>query len=267
MNFLFQYSFIQNGLAAGIIIAVIAPIIGMFLVLRRYSLIADTLAHVSLAGIAVGLILKLPPFITAIITAAISSVMIEKLRTSRKVYGESALALFLSGSLAVAVLLLSIGKGLNGQLFTYLFGSIITVSDRDVLTIFSTGLMVITLLYLFYKELIYVTFDEEAARVSGIPTNWINLLLIVLTALTISLAIPIVGILLISALIVVPVITALQFRKSFTPTLVIAEGVSVLSVITGIIVSFNFDVSPGATIVLITIACFILSLFLKPIKQ
>lgn len=171
MNFLFQYSFIQNGLAAGIIIVVIAPIIGTFLVLRRYSLIADTLAHVSLAGIAVGLILKLPPFITAIITAAISSVMIEKLRTSRKVYGESALALFLSGSLAVAVLLLSIGKGLNGQLFTYLFGSIITVSDRDVLTIFSTGLMVITPLYLFYKELIYVTFDEEAARVSGIPTN------------------------------------------------------------------------------------------------
>lgn len=256
-----QYSFIVRGLEAGIVIAIIAPAIGIFLVLRRFSLIADTLAHVSLAGIAIGLLFQLPPLITALITTLFSSVAIERLRLSKKVYGDSALALFLSGSLAVAILLLSIGKGLNGMLFTYLFGSIVTVSPADVLTIAIIGIIVVTVLYLFYKELVYVSFDEEAAKVSGIPTGLINILLIALTALTISLAIPIVGVLLISSLIVIPILTALQFHTSFSNTLIIAEIASVAAVTIGILLSIYLNLSPGATIVLVSIGFFILSLF------
>lgn len=259
---IFQYGFVVRGLEAGIIIALIAPFIGMFLVLRRYSLIADTLSHVSLAGIAIGLFLKINPIITAIAASVISSLFIERLRISKKIYGESALAIFLSGSLAFAIVLLSLAHGFSVGLFSYLFGSIVTVKQTDIYVIGSAGAIVIALLVLFYKELVYVTFDEEAAKVSGIPTRFINILLITLAALTVSLAIPIVGILLISALIVVPVVTALQYRASFKNTIIIAECISLFSVIAGIIVSFYFNLSTGGTIVLITIAVFGLSLVL-----
>src|SRR5438105_945711 len=158
---LFHYSFIVRGLEAGIIVALIAPFIGIFLVLRRYSLIADTLSHVSLAGVAIGLLLKVNPLITAIAAAVISSVAIERLRISKKVYGESALAIFLSGSLALAIVLISLAHGFSVDLFNYLFGSITTVKQTDVTLIAFLGILVIVAIVAFYKELVYITFDEE----------------------------------------------------------------------------------------------------------
>ncbi|VVA43983.1 Metal ABC transporter permease [Candidatus Roizmanbacteria bacterium] len=258
---IFQYGFILRGLEAGLIIAVIAPLIGIFLVLRRYSLIADTLSHVSLAGIALGLLLKINPIITALIASISSSIFIEKLRINKKVYGESALSIFLSGSLAIAIVLIGIAKGFNINLFNYLFGSIVTVKQIDVYLIGILGMVVIGLIIFFYKELVYVTFDEESAKVSGINTNFINTLLIVLAALTVSLAIPIVGILLVSALIVLPVVTALQFKKSFKQTILIAEVISIVSVFLGIFVSYYLNLATGGTIVLIALGIFFLSLF------
>ena len=260
---LFQYGFIVRGLEAGIIVALIAPFIGIFLVLRRYSLIADTLAHISLAGIAIGLFLGLSPILTALSTAVVASLGIDRLRTSKKVYGESALALFLSGSLALAVVILSWTHGFNTNLFDYLFGSIVTVTQMDVLIISILALVVIFILAAFYKELVYVTFDEEAAMVSGVPIRLVNTVLIVLSALTVSLAIPIVGILLIGALIVIPVTSALQFRKNFITTIVYAEIISLFSVISGIFVSFYLNLSTGGTIVLIMLALFALIFLAK----
>lgn len=264
---LFNYGFIIRGFEAGIIIAVISPLIGIFLVLRRYSLIADTLSHVSLAGVAIGLLLAINPLITAIFGAVASSFLIEKLRQSKRIFGESALAIFLSGSLALAVVLISLAHGFNIDLFSYLFGSILTVKQLDVYLIAGIGTLVISLTILFYKELVYISFDEESARVSGIPTNKINMLLIVLSALTVALAIPIVGVLLISALVVIPVITALQFKKNFTKTIFIAVGFSIFSVVSGIILSFYLDLATGATIVLITIAILLLTFVWKSSKS
>lgn len=260
---LLQYNFVLRGFEAGIIVSLIAPLIGIFLVLRRYSLIADTLAHVSLMGIALGLIFGINPVITALVTAVGASLSIEKLRTSKKVYGESALALFLSGSLAFAVVLLSLGNGFNSSLFNYLFGSIVTVSQTDVYIILALAVIVAVVLFGLYKELLYISFDEEAARVGGIPTRLINVVLIVLAALTVSLSIPIVGVLLISALIVIPVVTALQLRKSFTKTIIFAEIISLFSVIAGIFVSFYLNLSTGGTIVLIMLAIFVLVLAVR----
>lgn len=257
---IFQYSFIVRGLEAGIIIAIIAPFIGIFLVLKRYSLIADTLSHVSLTGVAIGLLLKINPLITAIATSVVSSIVIERLRISKKVYGETSLAIFLSGSLALAIVLISLVHGFSVDLFSYLFGSIVTVKQTDVWIIGAVGVIITGLLLLFYKELVYITFDEESAQVSGIRTRFMNILLITLAALTVSLAIPIVGVLLISALIVVPVVTALQFKKSFKQTIIIAEVISLFSVISGIFVSFYLNLATGGTIVLITILFFILVL-------
>ncbi len=260
---IFQYTFIQRALGAGILIAIIAPLIGIFLVLRRYSLIADTLAHVSLAGVAVGLLAGINPIITALATSGTAALAIEKLRSTKKVYGETALSIFLSGGLALAVVLISLAHGFNVNLLSYLFGSIVTVTAQDVRLVAIVGLIIIVLLFSFYKELVYISFDEEAARVSGIPVKAINFIFILLAAMTVALAIPIVGILLISALVVIPVVTALQLKKSFKKTLWYAEGFSLFSVVSGILVSFYFDLSPGGTIVLIALALFSLILLFK----
>ncbi|MFZ1735643.1 MAG: metal ABC transporter permease [Candidatus Moraniibacteriota bacterium] len=257
---IFQYSFILRGLEAGIIVACVAPLIGTFLVLRRYSLIADTLSHVSLAGIALGLLLKVNPLLMALGATTVASLGIERLRNSKRVYGESALALFLSGSLALAVVLLSLANGFNSSLFNYLFGSIVTVTENDVLVIGVVSAFVIIVLFALFKPLLYVTFDEEAAQVSGMPTRFLNLTLILLTALTVSVAIPIVGVLLIAALMVIPVIAALQWKRGFTGTIIIAEIISILSVLTGIIASFYLNLATGGTIVLIMLFAFIVSL-------
>lgn len=253
---IFQYGFVTRGLEAGVIVALIAPLIGIFLVLRRYSLIADTLAHVSLAGIAIGLLLGISPVITALATTIVASSGIERLRISKRVYGESALALFLSGSLALAIVLISLAKGFNTNLFNYLFGSIVTVTATDVYVIAGLAVVVVAVLGAFYKELVYTSFDEAAAKVSGIPTRLINTVLIVLAAITVSLSIPIVGVLLIAALIVVPVVTALQLRKSFSHTILCAEVISLGCVIAGIFASFYLDLSTGGTIVLIMLVVF-----------
>jgi len=253
---LFQYDFIVRGMIAGIIIAIVAPIIGIFLVLKRYSLIADTLSHVSLAGIALGLLLGLNPLLTAIGVTTISSVFIEKLRLSRKVYGESALALFLSGSLAVAVVLIGLSHGFNTSLFNFLFGSIATVTTGDIYTVCILGIVVFLIVIILYKELLFTTFDEDSAFVSGIKTQRINTIFIILSAVTISLAIPIVGILLISALLVIPVIAALELKRPFIQTILIAQTISVFSVIVGITISFYFNLAPGGTIVLVSLLIF-----------
>ncbi len=252
-----QYSFIIRGLEAGLIIAIIAPIIGIFLVLRRYSLIADTLSHVSLAGIAIGILFGLNIIITALITTILASLGIEKLRNSKKIYGESALALFLSGSLALAIVILSLAHGFNSNLFNYLFGSIVTVTQNNIRIILGLAIIVVVLLVIFYKELVYISFDEDAAKVSGVPIKTINTILIVLSAITISLSIPVLGVLLISALMVIPVITALQFKRGFTKTIIYAEVISVFSVILGIFLSFYLNLSTGGTIVLIMFAIFL----------
>jgi zinc transport system permease protein len=253
---IFQYGFMVRGLEAGIIVAVIAPLIGIFLVLRRYALIADTLSHVSLAGIALGLLLGLNPALTALGITVLASLGIEKLRASKKLYNESALALYLSGSLALAIVLLSLAHGFNTNLFNYLFGSIVTVTRGDVVEIAILALVVVIAIAAFFKELVFITFDEEAAQVSGLPLRLINQIFIVLAAVTVAVSIPIVGILLIAALIVIPTVTALQLKKSFKQTLIYSEIFSVGSVVAGLILSFYLNLATGGTIVLLMLLIF-----------
>jgi ABC-type Mn2+/Zn2+ transport systems, permease components len=156
--------------------------------------------------------------------------------------------------------LIGLANGFTSKLFNYLFGSIVTVTEADIYIILGLAVVVIAMLIAFYKELVYISFDEEAARVSGIPTKFINIVLMLLSALTVSLAIPIVGVLLIAALIVIPVVTALQLRISFTKTIVAAEAISLFSVLSGIILSFYLNLATGGTIVLIMLLVFLVVL-------
>lgn len=259
-----NYSFMVRGLEAGVIIALIAPLIGVFLVLKRYSLIADTLSHVSLAGVALGLLFGVNPVWTAIVISILASLGIERLRSSRKVLGESALAIFLSGSLALALVLFGLGKGLGSGIFAYLFGSIVTVTTTDVYTIAILGVVVLVTVFLFFKELIFVSFDEEAGKASGIPVKLINTILIVLSALVISFSIPVIGVLLVSALIVLPVSTALLLRLGFGKTIIASEIVSVFSVVAGVICSFYLNLPSSGVIVLLMLAIFFFVYWFRP---
>lgn len=264
---IFQYGFIVRGMEAGVIIGAIAPLIGIFLVLRRYALIADSLAHVSLAGVALGFFFGVNPLLTAMGAAMFSSVAVERLRLSRRVYADSALSIFLSGSLAFALVVISLSRGFGVDIFNYLFGSIVTVRSFELALIGGVGVLVVLTIAGFYKEFVYLTFDEEAARVAGVKARAMNTVLILLTALTVSLAIPIVGVLLIAALIVIPVVTALQLRRGFFATIMIAETISVLSVIIGIVASYYLDIPAGGAIVLFTIVVFTLVFFYRSMAQ
>ncbi len=253
---IFQYDFMIKALIVGAIIACVAPMIGIFLVSKRYSLMADTLSHVCLAGVAIGLLLEIYPVYTALLVSIIAAVCIERLSRSKRISGESTLALFLSGGLALATVLISFARGFTVDLFSYLFGSITTVSSTDVIVTAILAVVVLLVVILLYKELVYVSFDEESARVSGLPTSRINYIFMILAAITIALAIRIVGVLLISALMVVPVLSGSLVARSFRQTLSASIIFSLFVVISGLFLSYYFNLAAGGAIVLLALFCF-----------
>ena len=254
---IFQHDFMIRAFAAGIVTAVMAPTIGIFLVTRRYSFLADTLAHVSLAGVAVGYLTNINPVLTALIASVAAALCADWLRSSKKLFGESALALFLSGGLALAAVLLSAAKGANVNIGSVLFGSITTVTFQDVLIISTVGAIILFITFLVWKQLFLASFDEELATSSGLPVPLLNRLLVILAAVTVALSLRIVGVLLVGALMVIPVIAAMQLQRGFLQTYLYALIFSVLSVIGGLFVSYQFGLSSGGTIVLITIGFFV----------
>lgn len=260
---IFNYSFMVRAFVAGGIIAIVAPVIGSFLVAKKYSLMADSLAHVSLAGVALGLLLGIYPVYTALLVAVTTALIIEKLRTKHGVSGEIALGMFLSGGLAVAIVLIGLGKGFSVDLFSYLFGSITTVQTSDLLVIGVLGVVILSTVLVLYKELVAVSFDEETALVSGIPTSAVNSVLMILTALTVSVAMRIVGVLLIGALMIIPVVTAMQLKTSFKKTIIFATVFSFMSVIIGLFASYYLNIASGGAIVVVSLLIFFSTLLLK----
>lgn len=260
---IFQYSFMIRAFVAGLMIAVIAPLIGNFLLVRRLSLIADTLSHIALAGVAIGLLLKTQPFFITIIVTIIASIFIEKLRTNKNISGDAVLAMFLPGGLALSTILIGLAHGFNANLFSYLFGSISTVTGNDLWFIVGLGVLTIVLITLFYKQLLFAAFDEESAKASGIPVGFINMLLIVLTAITVSIAIRVIGILLIGALMVIPVVTGMQLSRSFIQGIYFSIGFALTAVLLGLYISYYIDLPAGGVIVLISLGLFGLVAFYK----
>jgi zinc transport system permease protein len=260
---MFQYDFMQRAFLAGIIIATLASLSGTFVVLKRYSMISETLAHSALVGVAVGLVAGYNPLWMAVIIAIISAWTIEYLRSSFSIYSDAILSILLSGSLALAVIIVSLGGAFNNSLFSYLFGSILSVSADDLKVIAIFGSLSLALLLAFSKELYFIAYDEEVAKVSGIKVKMINFLLVTVVAVIIALSIRVVGSLLIGALMVIPTVTALQYRVGFMKTLLIALFVALFSVVLGMTLSYYFSLPSGATIVLCVIVLFVFSLVLN----
>jgi len=258
----FQYGFMQRALAAGIVIAIICSVIGTFIVLKRLSMIGDGLSHIALGGVALGLFLNINPVISALIFSSLGAVGINSLKRA-KIYGDVAIAIFFSAGLAVAVVILSLAKGFNVDLFSYLFGSILTVNETDLQVMLGLGIFILGTVVIFYKELFYITFDEISARASGIPVEKLNTLLVVLTAITVVISLKIVGILLVSSLLVVPVATSLQISRNFKETILISMIFAILSVVVGLIISFYFNLASGGAIVLTSVIVFLIVMIYK----
>jgi zinc transport system permease protein len=257
---MFEYDFMQRAFLAGIIIAVLASVSGTFVVLRRYSMISETLAHSALVGVAVGLVAGFNPLWMAVIVAILSAWLIEYLRSEFSLYSDAVLAILLSGSLAIAVIIVSLGGAFNNSLFSYLFGSILSVSSEDVITIAVFGTLSLGMLLMFSKEFYFIAYDEEVAKTSGVKVKLLNFLLVSVVAIIIALSIRVVGSLLIGALMVIPTISALRFRVGFVKTVMISIVFALMSVASGMTLSFYFSLPSGATIVMCVLFIFILSL-------
>ena len=258
-----SYTFMQKALVAGIAVGLICSFMGTFLVLRRYSLFGDGIAHVAFGGISVGLFLGVFPLWTAFIVSIFGGLGLQKLRQSTKISGDAAVAVILVSGLAVGVILVSSSGGFSVDLFSFLFGSILLISNEDTIMILAISAGIIATLTILQKQFLHLTFNEEQAKLVGLRTTLLNYAFVVLASITVVTSMRLVGILLISALIVIPNITAMMFGKGFKKTVFISMGIAVISVISGILVSYFLNVAPSGTIVVIAVGILVGTLVLK----
>lgn len=258
-----SYEFIRRALAAGVLIATVSSILGIFLVLRRFSLIGDGLAHVTFGSVAIMMLIGISPtYITvaALPLVIISSLIILRLTRSKRVQGDAAIGIVSSIGIATGIILVSLSNGYNVDLFSYLFGNILTVTQTELVLSVIVFIIVVATVIIFYDDLLALTFDEELALTMGIKTNRINLILFMLTAVAAVLSMKVAGIMLVSAMLILPPLTALQLSISFKKTIIAAVCFSVLSVICGIILAFLLNLPAGGTIVILNIG-FLLLIF------
>jgi zinc transport system permease protein len=257
---LLSYDFMQRALVAALLIGLTAPAVGVFLVQRRLALMGDGIGHVALTGVALGFLLGTAPVLTAVVVAALGAIALELLRSRTGTSGDVALALLFYGGLGGGVLLIGLAPGgTNANLLAYLFGSLTTVSSSDLAVIAGLAVVVLALLATFGRELFAVCHDEEHARVAGLRVQALTLMLAVLAAITVTVAMRVVGLLLVSALMVVPVAAAQVLARGFRQTVVGALAIGTTASLGGVVASYEADVAPGAAIVVLTLAVFVVT--------
>lgn len=260
---LLQYDFMIRALIAGLLVAVTIPVMGSFLVARRYSLIADSLAHVSLAGIGAGLLLGVAPVVVAVPVTIAGALLLEWLRQNRNFSGEISLAVLMSGGLALAVVLSNLAEGNSTDFSSYLFGSITTTSQADLISLAVAGAVSLAIIAFNYRAFLHIAFDEDSARIAGYKAGLLNYMLAAMTAVMAVLSLRIVGGLLISALLVIPIVIASRFARSFMQTILLAIIAATISVVCGLAAAFYAGIAAGGAIVLSAITLLILALIWK----
>ena len=261
MEDLFSYAFMQRAFLAGLGVSVTCAVLGVFLVLRRDAMVGHGLAHVTFGGVALGLVLYVSPILVALAVAVFSALGILKLKERAGVYGDTAIGIISSLGMAMGIFLVSMAGGFNLDLFGYLFGNVLAISKEEVWVAFSLALAVLVVLALFYQEFVFLTFDPESAKASGVQVRRLDAVMAVLTAVTVVVGMKVVGILLISALLVIPAAAALQVARSFREALVISASLAAVSGLCGLVAAYYFDWPPSGTIVLMS-GVFFLLLFL-----
>lgn len=255
----FEREYMQLALLAGVVVGVCAPLIGTFLVHKRMSLMGDGIGHVAFAGVSAGLFFGVWPIWTALAGSVAAAVAIEWLRSRGRASGDLALALFFYLGIAGGVVLTGLAGSLNADTLGYLFGSILTVSGADAWTVCALGVVIVTAIAVAWRALFSIVLDEEAARVAGLPVDSLNVLLAALVAVTVVAGMRVVGVLLVAALMVLPVGAAQRLAPSFRATLVVASAVGGASAVAGLAAARAWGLAPGATIVLVAAALFVLA--------
>ena len=250
---IFQYDFMVRALIASSIVGLICPLMGMFIVFKRLSLIGDSLSHIALSGIAGATILGVNPILGSLVASSIAAVMIDKLRVNLKEYADLSIAIIMALGIGISGILISTSN-VNFDLFSFMYGSIGTVNKDDITIIIITAIIIVLFIKLFFKELLYITFDEENAKFSKIPVKFINTIFMILVAASITITLRIVGVLLVSSLIAIPVATSLKVAKSFKNAMFYSVLFGEIAIISGVISSFYLDLAPGGTIVIISVA-------------
>ena len=257
---IFEYEFMINAFIAGILIAILTSTLSLFVVVKRYAMLSDALAHISLLGVAIGFLFQVSTIITAIIVSIIASVMIEYLRSYKKLYSDSMLSIFLSSALALSVIIVSLSNSFNTSLFDYLFGSIVAVTNEDIFIISLFFLLTIIFLIVYYKKLFLISFNEELAISSGVNVKLINLIFTALIGTLVAISIKIIGALLIGAIMIIPVVSAICLKQGFKVTWILSTIFAILGVIIGLVLSFYVSIPSGATIVIVLLLIFIVTL-------
>ncbi|MER5882334.1 metal ABC transporter permease [Streptomyces sp. NPDC001941] len=258
MEFL-QDPFMQRALLAAVLVGITAPAVGIHLVQRRQALMGDGVGHVAMTGVGLGFLLSTNPVWMATAVAVVGAVVMELIRAYGRTRGDIALAMLFYGGMAGGVMLINLSPtGSNANLNSYLFGSLSTVSDEDIVTICVLAAFVLLVTVGLRRQLFAISQDEEFARVTGLPVRALNLLIAVTAAVTVTVAMRVVGLLLVSALMVVPVAAAQQVSRSFLVTFVLSVVLGVAVTMAGTVTSYYRDVPPGATIVLLAIGAFVL---------
>jgi zinc transport system permease protein len=257
---IFESEFMRLALGAGAVVGVLAPAVGFFLVQRRQSLVGDGIGHVAFAGVAAGILLDVPPVLTALVAAVGGGVAIELLRSRGGTAGDQALALVFYTGIAAGVVLVSLAGALDVDLFQYLFGSILTVTRTDLVVISALGAVGLATVGLLYRALAGVTVDEEGARVAGVPIGLLNVAVATLAAVTVALSMRVVGILLVAALMVLPVSAASRVAWSMRSAFFLSIAVGLVSALAGLTIAYYADVPPGGTIVLVAAGAFAVAL-------
>lgn len=254
------YDFMQRALVAAALIGLIAPLIGVFLVQRRLALLGDGMGHVALTGVGLAFLTGLAPVPTALVVAALGALALELVRAKSRTAGDLALALVFYGGIAGGVMLTSLASGkASTALNQYLFGSLSTVATEDIAWLVGAGALVVVILVIFGREMFAMTLDPDVAHVQGIRTTRLGILLTVLAAVTVVIGMRTVGLLLVSAIMIVPVAAAQQFTGSFRTTAMVAVGLGLACSLAGLTTSFTLDVPPGPTIVLLALAVFLVA--------
>ncbi|SUY47876.1 high-affinity Zinc uptake system membrane protein ZnuB [Clostridium putrefaciens] len=261
-----QFEFMRNALMAGLFVSILCPFVGLFLVLKRYSMMGDTLSHASFAGIAIGLVSGLNPIITSFIFTSACGLLIEYLRNYYKKYSELVMSIILTLSIGIAILIMSTGKA-GSSVNSILFGNMLTVSKTDLIWMAIIGAISFIFIFFLYNKLIYATFDEEGAKVSGVNVSLVNYIFTLIVAATISISIRILGVLVISSMIVVPVATAMQLKKGFKSTLIYSILFGFIDIFAGFFISYKLDTATGGTIALTSVVVLTIILLINKYRR
>lgn len=260
---IFQYDFMLKAFTAGILIAILISSLSIFVVVKRYAMLSDTLAHISLLGVAIGFLFETSTITMAIIASSIAAILIEYVKSYKKLYSDSVLSIFLSASLAISIIIVSLSNSFTTSLFDYLFGSIVAISDEDIIIIISFFIITLIFIGFYYQKLLLISFDEELAISSGVNVKLVNLIFTGLIGAMVAISIKIIGTLLIGALMIIPVISAICLKQSFIKTWILSAIFGILSVIIGLTLSFYVSIPSGATIVIVLLFFFLIMLLIS----